>query len=59
MCLYFVRIQYNSSMTSVSPFDQASSSVIALYLEPMLNSYYKSYQDILTVSNVPAGPLSR
>lgn len=44
-------------MTSISPFDQ-SSSIIALYLEPMLNSYYRSYQDILTVSNVPEGPLA-
>lgn len=42
-----------------SPFDSCSSSVVALYLEPMLNSYYKSYQNILTLSNIPEGPLAK
>jgi len=41
-----------------SPFDNMHNSVCSLYLEPYLNSYYKSYQNILTVSNVPAGPLA-
>jgi hypothetical protein len=41
-----------------SPFDNMNNSTCCLYLEPMLNSYYKSYQNILTVSNVPAGPLA-
>lgn len=40
-----------------SPFDSVNSSVVAIYLEPMLNPYYRCYQDILTVSNMPAGPL--
>ena len=34
-----------------------SSQTYALYLEPMLNSYYKSYQNILTISHIPQGPL--
>ena len=41
-----------------SPFDNMNNSVCSLYLEPYLNSYYKSYQNILTVSNIPAGPLA-
>jgi hypothetical protein len=39
-----------------SPFSASSGSII-LYLEPVLNSYFKSYQNILTVSSVPLGPL--
>ncbi len=42
-----------------SPFDSVNSSVVAIYLEPMLNPYYRCYQDILTVSNMPAGPLAQ
>ena len=41
-----------------SPFDAMGSKTCTLYLEPMLNSYYKSYQNILTVSNIPDGPLA-
>lgn len=29
-----------------------------LYLEPFLNSYYKEYQNIITIDKVPVGPLS-
>jgi hypothetical protein len=39
-----------------SPFSSSSGSVV-LYLEPVLNSYFKSYQNILTVSSMPSGPL--
>ena len=39
-----------------SPFSASSGSVV-LYLEPVLNSYFKSYQNILTVSSLPSGPL--
>ena len=39
-----------------SPFD--NQTTCTLYLEPMLNSYYQSYQNILTVSNIPPGPLA-
>jgi hypothetical protein len=42
-----------------SPFDNPANKTIALYLEPMLNSYYKSYQDIITLSDMPAGPLQQ
>ena len=39
-----------------SHFSSSSGSVV-LYLEPVLNSYFKSYQNILTVSSLPSGPL--
>lgn len=39
-----------------SPFAASSGSVV-LYLEPFLNTYLKSYQNILTVSAMPSGPL--
>jgi hypothetical protein len=42
-----------------SPFDSVNSSVVAIYLEPVLNPFYRCYQDILTVSNMPAGPLAQ
>ena len=42
-----------------SPFSQ--TKVIAIYSEPiLLNSFYnKSYQEILTVSDMPPGPLAK
>lgn len=42
-----------------SPFaKQNSSNHFVLYLEPFLNSYYKSYQNIITLSNMPSGILA-
>ena len=41
-----------------SPFDNMNNKTCVLYLEPFLNSYCKSYQNILTVSNIPEGPLA-
>jgi len=41
-----------------SPFTSANSSVV-LYLEPYLNTHYKTYQDIITLSAMPTGPLSQ
>lgn len=40
-----------------SPFDNVANKTCSIYLEPMLNSHYQCYQDILTLSDVPAGPL--
>lgn len=40
-----------------SPFDN-TSNVCCLYLEPFLNSHRKTYENILTVSNIPPGPLA-
>ena len=39
-----------------SPFASSSGSII-LYLEPFLNTYFKTYQNILTLSAMPPGPL--
>ena len=42
-------------MTDTSPFE--SSNVITMYLEPVLNEYYRTYQNIITFSAMPKGPL--
>ena len=41
-----------------SPFDTCSSLTTTLYLEPILNSYYQTYQNVITLSNMPAGPIA-
>lgn len=46
-----------------SPFANFSttsgtSQCVALYLEPYLNSYLKTYQQIITLSAMPLGPIS-
>ena len=41
-----------------SPFASANSSVV-LYLEPYLNTYFKTYQNIITLSAAPKGPLAQ
>jgi hypothetical protein len=38
-----------------SPFANKS---VCVYLEPFLNTYYKSYQNIITFNSIPAGPLA-
>ena len=38
-----------------SPFN---NNVCSLYLEPVLNNYYKLYQNIITIDNIPPGPLA-
>jgi hypothetical protein len=44
-----------------SPFakyGQGSGSTFVLYLEPILNPYLKSYQNIITLDRMPDGPLA-
>ena len=43
-----------------SPFysSNTAGNTVVLYLEPILNTHYQNYMNILTVSNIPAGPLS-
>ena len=45
---------------NISPFycDNSNSGSFVLYLEPILNSYYQSYQNIITINTMPPGPLS-
>jgi len=41
-----------------SPFDKyAEKKSVILYLEPVLNTYYQQYMNILTLSGIPHGPL--
>jgi len=54
--LYYLHYLYYTRVMQSSPFDNPNTCT--LYLEPMLNSYYQSYQNILTVSNIPPGPLA-
>jgi hypothetical protein len=44
-----------------SPFYSSGGggNTIILYLEPVLNTYYQTYMNILTVSGMPAGPLGQ
>ena len=40
-----------------SPFDNYNTHCI-LYLEPFLNTFHKTYQNIITLSSMPDGPLA-
>ena len=44
-------------MDSSKGFDQYKGSTFTLFLEPILNTYYKTYQNVITVSDMPQGPL--
>ena len=39
-----------------SPFN--NNTIISVYLEPILNTFTKKYQKIITFSGMPSGPLS-
>ena len=41
--------------SSASPFTTSRTNV--MYLEPVLNSYYKTYQNVITFSQCPVGPI--
>ena len=42
----------------ISPFEAYENTAsFALYVEPILNSYYKQYQNIITLNAIPPGPL--
>jgi hypothetical protein len=42
---------------SDSPFSNTHSSFV-LYIEPVLNQFYQTYQNVITVSCCPEGPLA-
>lgn len=50
------KTRYCGDMEVSSPFCQ--TSVFSIYLEPILNPYWKTYHEILTLSSVPPGPLN-
>ena len=42
-----------------SPFEKhGQGSTFVLYLEPILNPYFKAYQNVVTLDRMPAGPIS-
>lgn len=47
---------YSDNNPTISPFSDHSSFV--LYLEPIYNSFLETYQNIITLDNIPNGPLS-
>jgi len=53
--LYFILFRCVYEMNS--PFDNYNSHCI-LYLEPFLNNFHKTYQNIITLSSMPDGPLA-
>jgi hypothetical protein len=51
-------VRVNSRERSSSEFEAYENTAsFALYVEPILNSYYKQYQNIITLNTVPPGPL--
>ena len=51
-------IQYQQNhMQNSDPFNKKSSTFV-LYLEPILNTYFQAYQNVITISHIPEGPLS-
>jgi hypothetical protein len=40
-----------------SPFTKKANTFV-LYLEPILNTYFQAYQNVITISHIPDGPLS-
>jgi hypothetical protein len=45
----------------LTPFDpfQPDSKTFAIYIEPIRNTYYKTYQHVITFDAPPAGPLAK
>ncbi len=35
-----------------------SKKTTVMYLEPILNTFYKNYQNVITLNNIPDGPLA-
>jgi hypothetical protein len=50
LIIYYIQME--------SPFSSVNSTTFVLYLEPYLNTYSKNYQNIITLSGMPKGPLS-
>lgn len=41
-----------------SNFGGQNNGTFVLYIEPILNTYYQTYQNVITVSEMPSGPLA-
>ena len=49
--------QLESQSFSENPFSNNGRKSTVMYLEPVYDTYFKQYQQVITFSNVPAGPL--
>ena len=41
-----------------SPFDSVAVNQVIMYIEPIRNEYYRTYQNVITLSAMPPGPLA-
>ena len=41
-----------------SPFDSVAVNQVIMYIEPIRNEYYKTYQNVITLSAMPPGPIA-
>lgn len=41
-----------------SPFYRHHNSSFVLYVEPILNTYFHVYQNVITLSTLPSGPFT-
>lgn len=46
----------NAQYQDPDPFNKKSGTFV-LYLEPILNTYFQAYQNVITISHIPEGPL--
>lgn len=52
------KLKKNVEVVTTSPFEKNNGLTFSLYLEPFLNTYYQTYQNIITLNTMPCGPLS-
>ena len=45
--------------SDTSPFDKYKHTTVSMYLEPILNTYYQTYQNVITFDSMPSGPISK
>jgi hypothetical protein len=49
--------KYISMSSPFDEFEQTENNTFTIFLEPYYNKYWKNYQNIITVSNIPSGVL--
>ena len=42
-----------------SPFDALATSTVTMFIEPIRNEYWRTYQNVITFSDMPEGPISQ
>jgi hypothetical protein len=58
MSMNFSERSNDNDVNDESPFEHSSSGMTTMYSESILNPYTKEYQTVLTLSNMPDGPLT-